>query len=175
MNLVDIILAFYPTAVVMRDFSVTDAGQGQFISYWNTSALGLQPSTVYLESLWPQVQISLAKASQSALADAAYQATITSSISYTTVAGVTSTYQADAIAVANLQASLAGCAKAQATPTGFFWVALDNSQAAFAYADLQGLAAAIFERGAGAFAHLQTVKGLIRAATTLDAITAIIF
>jgi hypothetical protein len=95
---------------------------------------------------------------------AAYKSTIDADIEYTSAGGITKLFQADSTAVDNLQRSLSGCALTAATPPGFFWVASDNTQVPFTYADMQGLAAAMFSRGAVEFAKLQGLKAQARAA-----------
>jgi hypothetical protein len=107
----------------------------------------------------------------------AYAAATSAPVSFTSAGGVTKTYQADTASIANLQHSITGCQattpSAPVTPTGFYWVAADNTQVPFAYADLLGLAAAIFAQGAAAFAHFQTKKAEVMAATTVAAVQSI--
>jgi hypothetical protein len=86
---------------------------------------------------------------------------------------VTKTYQADPGSVANLQGMLLAFGATQAVPSGFYWVAADNTQVPFTYADMQGLAQALGTQGAAEFQHLQTQKAAILAATTVDAVQAI--
>jgi len=82
---------------------------------------------------------------------------------------VAQTYQADAGSIANCTAAMLGSQASQTTPTGFYWLAADNTHVPFTYADLQGLAAAFLAQGAPAFIHLQTQKAAVRAATTVAA------
>ena len=103
----------------------------------------------------------------------AYAAAVVADVSYTSVAGVAKTYQADAVSVSNLQATINGCAKAQATPSGFYWVASDNTRVPFSYADIIALAEVIFMQGAGAFQRLQTAKNAAKTATTYVALSAV--
>ena len=103
----------------------------------------------------------------------AYNAAITQAVSFTTAAGTTKTFQADPGSVSNLQAAIAGCTAAGTTPSGFYWVAADNTQVPFAYADLHGLAAAMFGQGAIAFQHLQSLKAAVNSATTVSDVNAI--
>ncbi|MDA8230137.1 MAG: DUF4376 domain-containing protein [Magnetospirillum sp.] len=121
----------------------------------------------------PPPTLAEAQAQQVGALQAAYAAASEQPVSYTTKGGVAKTFQADPASVANLQAALAGCVAAQATPSGFYWVAEDNTQVPFAYADLQGLAAAMFAQGAAAFQHLQTRKAAVTAATTVAAVQAV--
>ena len=110
--------------------------------------------------------------------ETAYAAAIVADVTYTSKGGITKTYQADAGSVSNLQASILGCQSANpsapATPAGFYWVASDNTQVPFTFADLQGLAAAIFAQGAAAFQTLQTKKANAKAATTYVALSGVV-
>jgi hypothetical protein len=119
----------------------------------------------------------LAQAQQAQIATltAAYQAAIAQPVSYTSKGGVTKTYQADPQSLSNLQNSLLGFQAAGATPNGFYWVASDNTQVPFTYADLQGLAAAMLAQGWAAFQQLQTLKAHVNAATTVSAVQAVVW
>ena len=119
--------------------------------------------------------VTPARVTQIALLAAAYQAAIAAAVSFKTAAGVTQTYQADDGSVSNLQKSIAGCMASGTTPTGFYWVAADNTQVPFTYADMTGLAAAIFAQGSAAFAHLQTQKAAVKAATTVASVQAVVW
>lgn len=103
----------------------------------------------------------------------AYAVAIQAAVTFTTAAGVTQTYQADPQSVSNAVSSMLGCQASASTPPGFFWVAADNSQVLFTYADLQGLAAAMFQQGHTLFARLQALKGQVRAATDPGVVEAI--
>ncbi len=124
---------------------------------------------------YPLADVALAagQATQNGVLAGAYANAVVQPVAYTSQAAVAKTYQADPGSVANLQASLAGFAAAQATPAGFYWVAADNTQVPFTYADLQGLAAAMLAQGWTAFQHLQTQKAAVNAATTLAAVQAV--
>ena len=119
--------------------------------------------------------LAAAQAAQLALLKSAWQIATLIPVSYPSVGGVTKTYQTDATSIRNLAGANIACAKSGITPAGFFWVAADNTQVPFAYADLQGLAAAIFAQSAVDFAHYQTQKAAILAALTVAAVTAIIY
>ena len=100
----------------------------------------------------------------------AYNTAIAANISYTSIAGVTSTYQATTQTIANLQSLLIAYQSAPTTlPATFYWVAADNTRVPFTYADMQLLAQAIAAQSIVAFAHLQTQKLLV---TTADATVA---
>lgn len=103
----------------------------------------------------------------------AYTTAIALPVSYTNTAGIAQTYQADPDSRNDVVVTLLGCQATQATPAGFFWVALDNTHVPFSYADLQGLAAALLGQGAPAFAKLQALKVQARAATTLSQLESI--
>lgn len=102
---------------------------------------------------------------------AGYANAIARPVSFKTTGGVTKTFQADAASVANLQAMLA--AFAGGLPSGFYWLAADNTQVPVTLADLQGLGAAIAAQGWAAFQHLQARKAAVAAATTVAAVEAI--
>jgi hypothetical protein len=104
---------------------------------------------------------------------AAYQQAVQQPVSYTSEGGVTKTYQADPDSVANLTRMLLAFGAAQAVPSGFYWVAADNTKVPFTYADLQGLAQAIGTQGEAAFQHLQALKDQVRAAASVAAVQAI--
>lgn len=78
-------------------------------------------------------------------------------------------YQSDANSVSNLSKMIDSFPTV--TPTGFYWVAADNSQVPFAAVDLKGLALAMAAQGWAAFQHLQTQKAAVLVA--LDVPTAL--
>jgi hypothetical protein len=133
----------------------------------------LQPYTIPA----PTAAQLLAQAQQAQIATltAAYQSAIAQPVSYTSKGGVTKTYQADPNSLSNLQNALLGLQAAGATPSGFYWVAADNTQVPFTYSDLQGLAAALLAQGWAAFQQLQTLKGQVNAATTISAVQTIVW
>ncbi len=104
---------------------------------------------------------------------AAYLAAIYASISFTTAAGTAQVFQANRAALGNLHDMLAAYAPTGAVPSGFYWVALDNTQVPFTLADLQGLAGAIGARGWIEFQHMQSLKAIVRAATTVAEMEAV--
>jgi hypothetical protein len=119
------------------------------------------------------VTLAQAQTAQISTLQAAYQQAIQAPVSYTSKGGVTKTYQADPGSVANLQNMLLAFSATQTVPSGFYWVAVDNTQVPFTYADMQGLAQTFGEQGASAFQHLQTQKAAVLAATTVSAVQAI--
>jgi hypothetical protein len=117
--------------------------------------------------------LAQAQADQIAVLEAAYTVAIAQPVSYTSKAGVAQTYQADPGSIANVANMQLAFAAAGATPAGFYWLALDNTQVPFTYADVQGLAAAMGAQGFAAFAHLQAQKDAVRVATTNAAALAV--
>lgn len=120
----------------------------------------------------PVQTLAQVQATQIAALTTAYSNAVAMPVSYTAKNGTTKTYQADPASVRNLTSMMLAFQLAGATPAGFYWVAQDNTQVPFAYADLQGLAAAFGTQGAAAFAHLQTQKAAVIAATTTAAVQA---
>ncbi len=103
----------------------------------------------------------------------AYLAAIYASISFTTAAGTTQVFQADRAALGNLHDMLAAYAPTGAVPSGFYWVARDNTKVPFTLTDLQGLAGAIGARGWAEFQHMQSLKATVRAAITVAEVEAV--
>lgn len=97
----------------------------------------------------------------------AYNAANAADIDFTNAAGTTKTYQADARSIANLSDVLASYSPVGSVPSGFYWVASDNSQQPFTLTDLQGLAKALADRGWTNFKKLQSKKDAVRAAATV--------
>ncbi len=155
-------------AVLRSDGAVIpeDSANIDWIEYQNWLSLGNTPTPVALTDL---------QTKQIAILTEAYQTAISSTVGYTTTGGVTQTYQADPVSLGNLQDSMLALQKTAATPAGFYWVAADNTQVPFTYADLQGLATAIYMQGWTAFQHLQTQKAAVRAATTAAAVQAVVW
>jgi hypothetical protein len=114
-----------------------------------------------------------AKSEQIAAIRQSYQQAIQKPVSYTSNDGSTNTYQSDPGSVANLQSMLLAFAETQVVPSGFYWVAADNSRVPFTYADMQGLAQAIGTQAAEAFRRFQTQKSAVRSATTVSDVQAV--
>ena len=102
-----------------------------------------------------------AQAIQVSTLQVAYNAAVQANVSYTSKGNVTETYQANPQSVQNLQNTILGFQAAGVVPTGFYWVAADNTQVPFTYADLQGLAAVMVASGWANFQTLQTKKAQI--------------
>ena len=117
--------------------------------------------------------LAQAQAAQIATLTAVYQQATQQPVSYTSKGGVTKTYQADAGSLAKLQSRLLAFAATQATPSGFYWVAADNTKVPFTYTDLQGLAQVLGVQDEATFQRLQTLKDKVRSATSVAAVQAV--
>lgn len=105
---------------------------------------------------------------------AAYSNAIAQDITFTTAGSVTKTFQSDPQSISNAQAMLAAYG-ASGVPSGFYWVAKDDTQVPFTLADLQGLAKAMGDQGWSAFQRLQARKASILAAGTIAEVQAVIW
>ena len=112
---------------------------------------------------------------QIALLYTGYQADIQKSVSYMSAAGVVELYQSNFASIDNLQRVLQGYGGTKIVPVGFYWVAADNVQVPFTYADLQGLATVMMAQGWIAFQKLQTLKAKILACTTVAQVQAVVW
>jgi hypothetical protein len=106
---------------------------------------------------------------------AGYAAAIAQPVNFTTAAGVTKTFQADQASIQNLSSMLAAFTPAGAVPSGFYWVAADNTKVPFTLVDMQGLAAALGSQGWDAFQRLQQRKAAVLAASSAPSIAAVIW
>lgn len=159
LDLVEVTEGEYLTAIIRAT--------GETLDYQN-GALVIIPD--------PSPTLSATAAKQIALLTSSYQSAIYADIQYTSAGGVNQTFQADADSMDILSKQMAVYITAGTPlPSGYSWVAKDNSQVPFTVADLKGLASAIGTRGAAAFSHLQTQKAAVRAATTAAAVQAITF
>jgi len=174
MDMFKAIMYLFPTATA-SDFQVLCGISGvQTITKWNTTKLGAQPTQTQLEAAWPAAQLRALQAAQNALNYASYLAAIQGPVSYTSKGGITTQYQADPDSRSNLESTILGFQLAHATPSGFYWVALDNTQVPFEYTDLLGLAQAMALPGAAAFAKRRSLKAQV-AAAGLSTVTSIIW
>ena len=160
---------------------------------WGMAFLSTQPDAtfipydvpdntwLYLDSLNAiQVYTALQMAqkvmsAQIALLYTGYQADIQKSVSYTSAAGVIELYQSNLSSIDNLQRVLQGYGGTKIVPVGFYWVAANNVQVPFAYADLQGLATVMMGQGWIAFQKLQTLKIKVLACTTVAQVQSVIW
>jgi len=114
----------------------------------------------------PDHYLSVIKNNQCALIDASYIAALSADIEFATAAGVTETYQADQQSLNTMMQTIIG--SGGSLINGFVWGASDNTQVPFTFADLQGLANAIYMRGNGFYFHRQTKKAAIRACLSVE-------
>lgn len=119
--------------------------------------------------------LQAAQSAQVQILTNAYQTAITQPVSFTSASGVTKLFQADPQSVYNLQGILASYTPAGSTPSGFYWVAADNTLVPMVLSDLQGMAKLMGAQGWAQFQHLQTLKSKVLAATTISAVEAITF
>ena len=126
---------------------------------------------------WVVTDMALADAQTGRIATltTAYNTATQASVSYTSKGGVTQTFQSDSQAISNLSKMLLAFQSTTTVPTGFYWVAADNTQVPFTYTDLQGLANTIGTQGVTAFQHLQTQKASVNSATTVAAVQAVVW
>lgn len=170
--------AFYDTSLIYK--SIPDDSVD--IGYDAHSKLlsGMGPNDVWLcgPDGKPIIQrrpvtLEQEKSAQVAAITSAYEKAIQQPISFTSLAGITKTYQADPGSVSNLQNMLLAYQSTKTAPEGFYWVAADNTQVPFTYADMEGLATAMGNQGLAAFQNLQTKKAAINAATTVAEVQAV--
>ena len=110
--------------------------------------------------------LAAAQAAQCAAIDASYYKAIQADVTFKSAGGVTATFQADSESQAYVMQTTQGYSIAGSTPSGFYWVAADNSHVPFSLADLQGLYQAMLAQGWAAFQKRQTLKVQINAITT---------
>ena len=146
-----------------------DPRNADYANYLLWVAAGNTPTPVDVPTL-AQDQVT-----QINLLLASYSNAIQQPVSYTTIAGVVKTYQANTQSVDNLSRMTLAYLKAAATPTGFYWMATDNTKVPFTFADLQQLAAVMGTQGFADFDNLQTKKASVMAATTVSAVQLITF
>lgn len=164
-------------------FSVRDDDEDIPHLEWDASNVALAPSdsdiaaeVARLASLqvWPGCKPQL-QAAQIGLLAGGYAAAIAQPVAFTTAASVTKTFQADPASIQNLSSMLAAFTPAGAAPSGFYWVAADNTQVPFTLADMQGLAKTIGNQGWAAFQNLQARKAAVLAASSSAAIAAVVW
>jgi hypothetical protein len=131
---------------------------------WDGTTISRKPDT-----------LAQAQSAQNALNHASYQLAIQGPVSFTSAGGITAMYQANPQSIANLQSVILGFQLKQATPSGFYWRAANNTNTPFTYADLLGLAQAMAEPAAAAWAKMQSLKAQVAAATTVAEVQAVIW
>ena len=133
-------------------------------------------STGVVAIISPYVQtLTGAQTDQLYLLANGYANAIVQPVSYTSVAGVIKTYQADKVSQYNLLTSLQRASILGSVPTGFYWVASDNTQVPFTLTDLTSLDSGMWAQGWAAFQHLQTQKASVMAATTVTTVQSIVW
>ena len=155
------------------EYPVIVTGQQSFDPRYYTQPYTLtQTADGVVQAYGSLVPQDLATVQTAKLADLKddYDEAIQQPVSYTTKAGIMQTFQGDDTAVANLSKMLLAFQGAGATPPGFYWVASDNTQVPFTYADMQGLAQAIGVNALTAFGNLQAKKAAVLAASTSAAV-----
>lgn len=114
-----------------------------------------------------------AQAAQIAALATSYLNAIQQPVSYTSKGGITKTYQADPQSIANLSQMLLAFQATGTVPSGFYWIAADNTQVPFAYADMQGLAQVMGTQGATAFQKFQGLKAQVSTSTTMAGVQSV--
>lgn len=173
MSLETTLIYMYPALVPDVDYVLVSDDAGERIAQWITTAY-TEPTAAAINNASPAADLSWAQQQQAATLAASYLGATSHPVSFTTAAGVTKIYQADAQAVQNVGNMLAAYEHTK-TPTGFYWVAADNTQVPFTLADLQGLGKAMGDQGWAAFQHLQTKKAAVLAAPSITALEAILW
>lgn len=123
----------------------------------------------------PSATLPGAQAAQTVAMDAAYQSAVAQPVTYTTVAGVEKTYDADQASQNLIIQAFTLYSAVGAVPEGFYWVAVDNTQVPFTLADLKALGVAVGAQVWATFQNLQTKKAAIRTATTVAEVQAVTF
>lgn len=80
-------------------------------------------------------------------------------------------FQADLSSQDTLAKAISGMSGT--APSGFYWVAADNSKVSMDFTQVQGLAASMFAQAWPAFQNLQDKKALVEAATTVAEVQAV--
>jgi Domain of unknown function (DUF4376) len=178
MNLNDQVVAYLASKNItpnQGDFQTVSKNGIESISIWNTSTLGAQPTSDQLQEAYLSWQLQQAKEAQNQTLYNAYQSAIQDDVSYTTVAGISKTYQADFVSQDALVKAMLGYKIMGQVPANSYWVSADNTQVQFSLDDFQGLYLAMLANGKAAFDHLQMKKALVKSATTASQILAIVW
>ncbi len=112
--------------------------------------------------------VSQAQSAQSAQIVAGYTSAMESPIAY-----MGTTFQADPISLATLNDAIA--ASGGTVPSGFAWFDINNTPVPMTFAQMQGLANAIFLRAQPLFVRKKTLQAQISSATSVPAIQAIVW
>jgi hypothetical protein len=119
----------------------------------------------------PAPTLEQVQASQIAVITADYQSAIAQPVSYTTVGGMTKTFQADAGSQDVLLQAIAGYNLVGDVPSGFYWLATDNTHVPFTLADLKGMYTVMLAQGWAAFQTRTTLKDEINAVAITATVT----
>ena len=110
--------------------------------------------------------LAVAKTAQIASLTTSYNAAIQLNVAY-----MGTTFQADKGSQDTLVKSLSG----GATYAPTFWQDVTNAKITMTFAQLQGLAGAMIAQGLTAFNNLQTKKASVNAASTVSAVTSVVW
>jgi len=120
-----------------------------------------------LSPLLPDAQqLAISQTQQLALLAAAYAAAIQQPVTY-----LDTSFQADEAS----QIVLTKVLVVGAVMDGFFWLDANNAPVPMTFAQLQGLAAAMLVQGQAAFAKLQQLKAIVRNATSIADVLAVVW
>ena len=117
-------------------------------------------------------QITLLYGATTDPANTSFNSSMNQDVTITTAGGVTKAFQATEHAQSMVAKSLTNCSAAGTVPTGFYWVATDNTQVPFTLADLKTLAASIFAQSWAVFQKMQNYKDTIMGVTSMASWTA---
>lgn len=123
----------------------------------------------------PPPTLTEAQASKTAELYADYETQISNNFTFTTQGGVTQSFQATTTAINDIQGVLLGLQSTKTVPSGFYWVAADNTQVPFTYNDVQNLANGIMSLAWFYFQRLQAQKAAVRAATTVAEVNSVLW
>lgn len=129
----------------------------------------LKDGIVYTVAIQP-IPVADAQERQKAQIDDDYRTAIQEDVAFTTVAGVTASFQADSDSQTLIMQASQGYAFVGITPPGFSWKAADNSMVPFTLDDLKGLYLANLSRGWAYFQKRDMLKASIDAAQDIAAI-----
>lgn len=125
-----------------------------------------EPASHLAPELPAAMQLAQARDAQAAVLNSACRQASAQPVSY-----LGTTFQADAASQDKVHKALV--ALNGQVPDGFYWLDAANEQVAMTFADLQGLAAAMWAQDWAAFQNLQTKKAAVLAATTVADVQAV--
>lgn len=160
------------------DFEKCMAAPHGSVWSFSTPKAGAEFGTLTLTEPAPPTDSAKLAAAQSSKINeinASYRAAVCADISFTTAAGTAQTFQADPGSQTVLMQSVSGFNQSGKVPSGFYWVASDNTQVPFTLEDLNGLYQAMLNRGWGAFKNRHDKRTAVREATTVSDVNAIVW